>query len=189
MHQNAFLSAVVSEVEKRVAESTICRLREEWRRVSGAESPDDWALNRLIPARWLFDPFDFDGAEFVKASRNPNAYSKTRLEELLLFAETLDPVDSRGRVEAFVAAITPKRFKAFDLASEEILRFLAMRYGENPNDWPETPSLEDLFQKRYKELFAPKIQAKIESTDSETLKNKLLRLTLDNPEVGLFFWD
>ena len=64
-----------------------------------------------------------------------------------------------------------------------------MRYGDNPNDWPETPSLEDLFQKRYKELFAPKIQAKIESTDSETLKNKLLRLTLDNPEVGLFFWD
>lgn len=189
MNQNAFLNAVVAEVEKRVTESTICRLREEWRRVSGADSPDDWALNRLIPARWLFDPLDLDGTEFVKASRNPNAYSKTRLEELLLFAETLEPIPSRYRVEAFVTAITPKRFQAFDLASEEILGFLATRYGANPNDWPETPTLDDLFQKRYKELFAPKIQAKIESTDSETLKNKLLRLTLNHPEVGLFFWD
>lgn len=184
-----FLNAVGAELEKCAAESTIGRLREEWRRVSDSDSPDDWALTHLIPARWIFEPSDSDGADFIKALLNSSAYSHMRLKELLLFAEMSESIDARSRVEAFVAEITPKRFKMFELSSNEILRFLAASYGANPNEWPEAPSLDNLFNARYKELFAPKIQAKIESTDSETLKNKVLRLTLDNPEVGLFFWD
>jgi hypothetical protein len=62
-------------------------------------------------------------------------------------------------------------------------------YAKHPDDWPTKPDINKLIRKEYKGTFAPQVTEKIEKTSAEDLKNRLLQLAQDNPDLGLLFWE
>jgi hypothetical protein len=67
------------------------------------------------------------------------------------------------------------------------LEYLHNRFGNQPNNWPTHPNIDDFITSQYKGAIAPQIKEKIKSRSAEDLKQKLLELAGENPELGLLF--
>jgi len=70
-----------------------------------------------------------------------------------------------------------------------LLDFLRGNYGNQPNNWPLKLDITDFIRGQYKGTFAPQVAEKIKKTSAEDLKNRLLQLAQDNPDLGLLFWE
>jgi hypothetical protein len=49
--------------------------------------------------------------------------------------------------------------------------------------------INEFIRDQYKGAFAPQVAEKIKNTPAEDLKNRLLQLAQDNPDLGLLFWE
>ena len=88
-----------------------------------------------------------------------------------------------------MADIIPSRYRKFDIGLAPLLDYLRGKYGNQPNQWPVRPDVTEFIKGQYRGAIAPQIRAKIKNKSAEELKNRLLQLAEENPELGLLFWE
>ena len=187
MDENTFLTKLRAKIEEFAKQSVVLKIKEEWKRISGTTTPDEWARKNSMPARYIFGGIP-DASDLLKAIKEPGTYAAAKLAEIL---ETLKSV--RGAAvpdcqNALKADVIPLKYRQL-ISLASLLEYLRSSFGEQPNDWPSNPNIEDFIKSQYRCALAPQIREKINSRSAEDLKRKLLELAEENPELGLLFWE
>lgn len=188
LDENTFLTNIRVKIEEFAKHSVVLKIKAEWTRISGATTPDEWAMNNYIPARYIFGrvPDTFD---LLKAIEDPGAFSAAKLVEILEALKSIRAVALQDCQNALKADVIPAKYKRFEISLASLLEYLRGRFGNQPNNWPTHPNIDDFIKSQYKGAIAPQIKEKISSRSAEDLKRKLLELADENPELGLLFWE
>jgi hypothetical protein len=188
LDENTFLTNIRVKIEEFAKHSVVLKIKGEWSRISGAATPAEWAMNNSMPARYIFGrvPDTFD---LLKAIEQPETFAAAKLSELL---EALKSVKAAGIQEcqnALKSDVIPAKYKRFDISLASLLDYLRGKFGNQPNNWPFRPNIDEFITSQYKDAIAPQIKEKINSKNAEDLKRRLLELADENPELGLLFWE
>ncbi|MCW2279509.1 hypothetical protein [Heliophilum fasciatum] len=187
-NEATFLNDLRSRIEEYAKESVVQNLKEEWKRFSDENTPSEWANNVGIPARYLFDGIS-EANDIISAVQTPGAFSSDKLGELLDVLKGLSSLSIAECQSRFIADIVPKRYVKLNINLPALLDFLRSKYGTQPNNWQTKPDIQEFIRSQYKGAFAPQVTEKIKKTSPDLLKQKLLQLAQDNPELGLLFWE
>jgi len=125
----------------------------------------------------------------LKAIEQPETFSAVKLAEML---ETLKEVSAASILNcqnALLAHVVPARYNKFGISLAALLEFLRGKFGNQPNVWPPRPDVTEFIGSQYKGAIAPQIREKINKSSAEEVKQKLLELAGENPELGLLFWE
>jgi hypothetical protein len=188
MDESAFMDGVNTKIEEYAKQSVVQNLKAEWKRLSGANTPSEWAMNNGIPARFIFGVLS-QVEDILKAIEQPETFAATKLAELL---EILKEVSVQSIVDcqkAFRAETVPCKYAKFNISIAPLLEFLRGKYGAQPNNWPLRPDISEFIRGQYRGAFAPQITEKIRNKPADELKTRLLQLAQENEELGLLFWE
>lgn len=188
MSESAFLAAFTEKIEDFSKRSVVLKVKQEWKRISGEETPAAWAMRNGIPARYLFAGLP-DGGDMLKAIEQPQTFSAGRLEELLVLLQSIAARPVTDCQKALMTDVIPPRYRKFDIALAPLLDYLRGKYGGQPNQWPVRLDVSEFIKGQYKGAIAPQIREKIKNKNAEELKNRLLQLAEEHPELGLLFWE
>lgn len=188
MNESAFMTAFTEKIGDFSKHSVVLKIKREWERISGEETPAAWALHNGIPARYLFAGLP-DSGDILKAIEQPQTFAAGRLEELLALLQNITASPIAACQKALLDDIIPSRYRKFDIALAPLLDYLRREYGGQPNQWPARPDVAEFIKGQYRGAIAPQIRAKIKNKSAEELKNRLLQLAEENPELGLLFWE
>ena len=188
MSESAFLAAFTEKIEDFSKRSVVLKVKQEWKRISGEETPAAWAMRNGIPARYLFAGLP-DGCDMLKAIEQPQTFSAGRLEELLILLQSIAARPVTDCQKALMTDVIPPRYRKFDIALAPLLDYLRGKYGGQPNQWPVRLDVSEFIKGQYKGAIAPQIREKIKNKNAEELKNRLLQLAEEHPELGLLFWE
>lgn len=184
--ENSFLNQVRAVIEAYEKQSSALKIKENWKRLTGSMSPNEWAANNGLPARFALENVS-DGTDLIAAAESPERFSADRLEELLNRITELSPVGIVECQTKFLAEAVPSRFAKLNINLSSLLDFLRVKYGNSPNSWPLKLDINDFIRGQYKGTFAPQVVEKIHKTSAEDLKTHLLELVQNNPDLGLLF--
>ena len=179
------LQAALDKNAQKIAEQT---LQSRWRSYSGSEDPSLWALENHIPTKYALLNFT-DREIIVNMVEHPENFSVTMLNQV---ANQLSGVTAPKLTEcqnAFIRNIVPKQYKKITIDMASLVEYLENTYGINPNEWPEQPDIGNYIKKRYKSTFAPQVMRVISKKSPEELKERLLSIVKENPDIGLLFWE
>jgi len=188
MDESVFIESLFLKINEDAKQAVVRKIKETWRKLSGTDSPSDWALNNKIPARLIFGDFA-DADDFVKAIEQPDMFAPAKLADLLERLMEVAASSISDCQRAFLAQAIPSRYAKFDINLASLLEFLRKRYGQQPNNWERKPDISEFIRDQYKNSFAPQITEKIRDKDANALKQKLLELAQVNPDLGLLFWE
>lgn len=188
MSESTFLAAFTEKIEDFSKRSVVLKVKQEWKRISGEETPAAWAMRNGIPARYLFAGLP-DGGDMLKAIEQPQTFSAGRLEELLVLLQSIAARPVTDCQKALMTDVIPPRYRKFDIALAPLLDYLRGKYGGQPNQWPVRLDVSEFIKGQYKGAIAPQIREKIKNKNAEELKNRLLQLAEEHPELGLLFWE
>ena len=188
LDENTFLTNIRVKIEEFAKHSVVLKIKGEWTRISGTGMPAEWAMNNCMPARYIFGNIP-DTYELLKAIEQPETFAATKLADILEVLKAVKATGIQDCQKALLADVIPGRYKKFDIGLASLLEFLCSKFGNQPNNWPTRPSIEDFIKKQYKGTIAPQIKEKIRDRSAEELKQKLLQLADENPELGLLFWE
>jgi len=186
--ETTFLDDVRQKIETFEKNAVALQLKENWQRLTGSSSPTEWAGDTGIPARFAIAEIS-EASEITSAVDYPDAFSSDKLFSLLDIMSELQPVSVAECQNRFISAIVPQRFRKFKMSLSSLIDFLKSVHGSLPNKWPEKPDIDDFVRNQYRGAFAPQVTEKIRATSAETLKNRLLQLAQENPDLGLLFWE
>jgi hypothetical protein len=188
LDEGTFLNRVREKIEEYRKQSVAQNLKIEWTRLSGATTPSEWAIENGIPARLLFDGLN-QTDDLLKAIEQPETYAAMKLAELLDVLKEITALSIADCQKVFLAETVPRQYAKFNISLTSLLEFLRRKYSAQPNDWPRLPDISEFIRGQYKGTFAPQIKESIRSRGAEELKQKLLQLADENPELGLLFWE
>jgi hypothetical protein len=188
LDEGAFLDRVRAEIEEYAKQSVVQNLKAEWTRLSGSNTPSEWAMNNGIPARFLFGGVQQAG-DLLKAVEQPEMFAAAKLAELLEILKAASSVGITEGRKAFLAETVPRKYEKFNINPSSLLEFLRGKHGAQPNNWPPHPDIATFIRGQYKGAFAPQIAEKIRSKPADELKARLLQLAQENEELGLLFWE
>lgn len=183
-----FMDKLRVKIEEFAKHSVVMKIKSEWERISGTKTPSEWAMHNGIPARYVFGNHP-DAADLLKAIEQPETFAAVKLSEMLDALMEVKAASIADCQKAFMADVVPGRYKKFEISLASLLEFLRGKYGNQPNNWPLRSDVSDFIKSQYKGMIAPQIKEKIRKANAENLKQKILRLADDNPELGLFFWE
>ncbi|MDR1164377.1 MAG: hypothetical protein LBO66_00625 [Deltaproteobacteria bacterium] len=183
----AFLDDVRKEIEIVAKESLAFKIKEEWERISGTKTPDDWAITNGIPAKFMVNDIA-EASDILTAISNPSSFSTDRLGDLLNIMNGISAVSVDDCLRRFETEIIPRRFAKLNISLSSLLEYLEGEYGK-ANNWPTRLDISDFMRRQYKETLAPQVIEKLKQTSAEELKIRLLQLAQKNPDLGLFFWE
>ncbi len=188
IEEGVFLSQFHTKIEDFEKNSVALNIKSEWRRISSSESPTDWAISNGIPARYaLFD--QAEGADLLKSVEHPENFAAARLVQFLEMMKETSKVRITESQTAFMADYIPVQYRKFQINLACLLNYLKGKFGQQPNNWPIHPDISDFIKSQYKDAIAPQVKEKIRNKDAEQLKQRLLQLSEDYPELGLLFWE
>lgn len=187
-NENNFLNDVHDKIEEFSKKSVALNIKAEWKKLSGADTPSVWANTNHIPVRFALGSIN-NVSDVITAVEFPEKFSAEKLDELLNELRTLLPIDIANCQKLFIDDIVPDRFAKLNISLPPLLDYLENKYGTQPNNWPLIPDINEFIKSQYKWTFAPQVAEKIKKTSAEDLKNRLLQLVQDNPDVGLLFWE
>jgi hypothetical protein len=187
-NESNFLNDVHDKIEEFSKKSVALNIKAEWKRLSGADTPSVWANINHIPVRFALGNIN-NFSDIITAVEFPEKFSAEKLNELLNELRMLLLVDIANCQKLFIDDIVPKRFAKLNIGLPPLLDYLENKYGTQPNNWPSKPDINEFIKSQYKLTFAPQVAEKIKKISAEDLKNRLLRLVQDNPDVGLLFWE
>jgi hypothetical protein len=144
-------------------------------------------MDNCMPARYIFGSIP-DTDELLKAIEQPETFAATKLADILEVLKAVKATGIQDCQKALLADVIPGRYKKFDIGLASLLEFLS-EFGKQPNNWPTRPNIEDFIKRQYKGTIAPKIKEELRDRSAEELKQKLLQLADENPELGLLFWE
>jgi hypothetical protein len=188
LDESTFLDGVRVKIEEYAKQSVARNIKVEWTRLSCVNTPSEWAMSNGIPARFLFGDLQ-QADDLLKAIEQPEIFAMAKLTALL---EILKETPVTGIAECqktFLAETVPHKYAKFNINLSSLLDFLRGKYGVQPNNWPLHPDITDFIREQYRGTFAPQIKERIRCKSAEELKDKLLQLADDNPELGLLFWE
>jgi hypothetical protein len=186
--ESVFLDDVRARIEKFAKESVAQNIKSEWNRLTGADNPSIWAMSNNIPARFVLNNIA-ESNDIIEAVERSENFSSDKLTSLLNVLSGLSPVTIAECQKLFIAETVPLRFAKFHISLSSLIDFLKGNYGKQPNNWIAKPDISEFIREQYKGAFAPQIIEKIRNTPAENLKDRLLQLAQDNPELGLLFWE
>jgi hypothetical protein len=182
-----FIDDVCVRIERFAKGSVVLKLKENWTRLTDSTSPSAWALDNKIPARYVLGKIS-EAMDIIAAVETPENFSADKLAVLLDVITGLSPAPIVDCQAQFKSDTIPHRFAKFEISLSSLLLFLEGEYGKQPNNWPTRPDINKFIRDQYKTL-APQVADKIKQTSADDLKNKLLRLAQENPDLGLLFWE
>jgi hypothetical protein len=188
LDEGTFLDAIRAKIEEYAKHSVVLNIKTEWVRLSGAQTPSEWAMNNGIPPRFIFGGLS-QTEDLLKAIEQPETFAATKLAELLEVIKEASAQSIGDCQKAFLTETVPHKYARFSISPASLLEFLRSRYGTQPNNWPRHPDISDFIRDQYKGTFAPQIKEKIGKREAEELKQRLLQLADENPELGLLFWE
>jgi hypothetical protein len=188
LDETTFMDNLRVKIEEFAKQSVVLKIKGEWTRISGTETPAEWAMNNGMPARYVFGNHP-DTADLLKAIEQPASFAAVKLSEMLESLKDIKAASIADCQKALVSDIVPARYKKFEISLASLLEFLRGRQGNQPNNWPLRPDISEFIKSQYKGTIAPQIKEKIRDESAEALKQKILRLADDNPELGLLFWE
>lgn len=186
--ETMFVNEMRSEVEDYVKNSVVKRIIAEWKRISGTETPSEWAIVNRIPVRLLLGD-SREWRDLLGAIETPENYSSDKLKGLLEVLKGIQPPSIGECQKRFIAETIPQRYAKFNINLSSLLEFLRGEYGTQPNNWVIKPDVQEFLGHQYKGEFAPQITDKLKKTSAEDLKKKLIQLANENPDLGLLFWE
>ncbi len=188
MTESAFMTAFTAKVEDFSKYSVALAIKREWKRISGAETPDAWAIENKLPAKYLFEDIQ-NYNEIRMAIEQPQIFAAGKLDEFLKLLQNIMARPIASCQKALMTDVIPSRYWKFDIALAPLLEYLSEKYGGQPNQWPVCPDVTEFIRRQYKSAIAPQIKAKIKGKEAEELKARLIHLAEENPELGLLFWE
>ena len=81
--------------------------------------------------------------------------------------------------------IIPDRYKKLGIKLASLIKYLEQRFGSNPNEWPERPDISGFVMEQYKVEIAPNIVNQLKQKDANALKERILELVKNDPDMGL----
>lgn len=186
--ESTFLNDVRMKIEDFEKQSVALKIKIEWDRLTGSETPSAWAISTRIPARFALGGIS-DVGDIITAVESPEKFSSDKLAELLNILIGLSPLSVVECQANFITETVPRRFAKFNIGLSSLLSYLKGKYGTQPNNWPIRPDINEFINNEYKSTFAPQVTEKIKKASAEDLKNRLLQLAQDNPDLGLLFWE
>lgn len=188
LDENTFFSKFGIKIEEFAKRSVVLNIKNEWIRISGSETPDEWAFNNGVPARYLLGNHPHT-TDLLRAINHPETFASAVLSNLLESIRAIEPISIAKCQRALNDDILPERYKKFQISIAALLGFLRDEHGNQPNNWPLSPDISEFLTNQYKTTFAPQIKEKLRSKSAESIKEKLLSLASDNPELGIIFWE
>jgi len=188
LDENTFLTNIRIEIEEFKKHSVVLKIKGEWNRISGTATPAEWAMNNCIPARYIFGSVH-DTFDLLKAIEHPETFASAKLAEIHDTLKSVKAVGIQDCQNALKNYVIPAKYKRFEISLASLLEYLRGRFGNQPNNWPTRPNIDDFITSQYKGAIAPQIREKISSKNAEDLKRKLLELADESPELGLLFWE
>ncbi len=188
LDETTFMDNFRVKIEEFAKQSVVLKIKNEWMRISGNGTPAEWAMNNGIPSRYIFGGHS-DTADLLKAIEQPEAFAAAKLSDTLEVLEKINAFSIAECQKAFMIDVVPARYKKFEISLASLLEFLRGKYGDQPNHWPLRPDISEFIKSQYKGTIAPQIKEKIRDKSAEDLKQMILRLADDNPELGLLFWE
>jgi hypothetical protein len=186
LDENTFLTNIRVKIEEFAKKSVVLKIKDEWTRISGTSTPAEWAMNNGMPARYIFGN-NPDTDYLLKAIEHPETFAAVKLAEMLEMLKAVKAASILDCQKALLADVVPAKYKKFDISLASVLEYLRGQYGNQPNNWPSRPDISEFIKNQYKGTIAPQIKEKIRERNAEELKQKLLQLADENPELGLLF--
>lgn len=186
LDETTFLDNIQVKIEEFAKQSVVLKIRGEWTRISGADSPSEWAMANGVPARYIFGD-NSDTGDLLKAIEHPEIFAALRLTAILDVLKTATAVSIADCQNALIADVIPARYQKFNISLSSLLEFLRAKFGIQPNKWPLHPDITEFIRSQYKDTIAPQIKEKIRDKSAQELKEKLLQFADENPELGLMF--
>lgn len=188
LDEATFMDNLRVKIEEFAKQSVVLKIKDEWARISSTGTPAEWAMNNGVPARCVFGTHP-DTQDLLKAIEQPETFAASKLSDMLEALKEIKAASIADCQKSFVADVVPARYKKFEISLAYLLEFLCREHGKQPNNWPLSPDISEFIKSQYKGTIAPRIKEKIRDENAESLKQKILRLADDNPELGLLFWE
>ena len=188
LDETTFMDNLRVKIEEFAKQSVVLKIKGEWTRISGTGMPAEWAMNNGIPARYVFGSQP-DTTDLFKAIEYPETFSAAKLSDILEVLKEVNATSIADCQKALMSDVVPARYKKFEISLASLLEFLCSKYKNQPNNWPLRPDISEFIKNQYKGTIAPQIKERIRDESAENLKQKILRLADDNPELGLLFWE
>jgi hypothetical protein len=186
LDENTFFTNIRVKIEEFAKKSVVLKIKGEWIRISKTKSPAEWAMNNGMPARYVFGNHP-DTADMLRAIEHPETFAAVKLADMLEMMKDVKAASILDCQKALMSDVVPARFKKFEISLASLLEFLRSRHGNQPNNWPLRPDISEFIKSQYKGTIAPQIKEKISDRSAEELKQKILQLADENPELGLLF--
>ena len=188
LDETTFLDSLRTKIEEHAKQSVSQSLKTEWHRLSKMATPSEWSIDNRMPARILLSK-RLHSEDMLKAIESPEMFSASRLTELLEILKDVTTINVSDCQAAFVSETIPQQYAKFNISLALLLDFMHGKFGSQPNNWPPHPDITEFIRKQYKGTIAPQIKEKIRDKDPEQLKQKIIQLADENPELGLIFWE
>lgn len=188
LDETTFTDNLRVKIEEFAKHSVALKIKGEWTRISGTGTPAEWAMNNGMPARYVFGSHP-DTADLLKAIEQPETFAAAKLSDMLEVLREVKAASIADCQKTLMTDVVPARYKKFEIALASLLEFLRSKHGNQPDNWPLRPDISEFIKSQYKGTIAPQIKEKIRDKSAEDLKQKLLQLADDNPELGLLFWE
>ena len=188
LDENTFITNIRVKIEEFAKKSVVLKIKREWSRISNVETPAEWAMNNCMPARYIFGNHP-DTVDLLRAIEHPEAFAATKLMDMFEVLSEVTAASIADCQKALMADVIPAQYKKFEIGLAPLLEFLRSKHGDQPNNWSPRPDISEFIKSQYKGTIAPQIKEKIRDEKAEDLKQRLLQLADDNPELGLMFWE
>ena len=188
LDEATFFDNVRVKIEEFAKKSVVLKIKSEWTRISNTSTPVEWAVRNGLPARYIFGN-NPDTDDLLKAIEHPEMFAATKLADMLEALKAVKAASILDCQKALLADIVPARYRKFNISLASLLDYLRSKHGNQPNNWPRLPDIQEYIKSQYKGTIAPQIKEKIRDKNAEELKQKLLQLADEHPELGLLFWE
>jgi len=185
--ESAFLQDTMKRIEKYKKDSIAQHVKSEWNRITGSLTPSVWSLDTGIPARFALKNIPYAN-DIIIAVEKPEDFSSHRLSVLSDTIKNLPRIEIAECQMEFLSETLSTRFSSLDISFSSMISYLRKKYGAQPNDWPIILELGSFIVEQYQGTVAPQVAEKIKKTSADELKDRLLQLVKDNPDLGLLFW-
>lgn len=188
MSVEAYIKLFRVQIEKNIRNTIIANIASEWKRISGFDSVSAWSLESKLPVWTVFADIGNE-REFVGILQDPERYSNETLEQKLANMEMVPVVSIKHCQDIFVERIVPRKYRKLNIEIGALLKYLrnSKQGGKDPNEWPTNPDIDEFIREQYQEVFAPDVLNRIRTVRAEDLKNKILEMAKNDPDIGLRF--
>ena len=184
-----FKQTALTEIELYLKASTASQLAQIWRDKTGSVTPDEWAATNKMPVTVLF----VDSAEadlVVDVVANTSAYQTDVLKSAKSALEKARLVPSDKLAKAFEERYVSSRYAKLGLDMNALCAYLMARLSCNPNEWERLGqrfrgAIASFVREQYAQAFREKAVEKVKRFSDKEIRDRLLKLVEENPDVGL----